>query len=417
MTSDQQRTHEAATGPASPNINGAAASTAADARLVDPPALRDALRRWYATHQRALPWRATGDPYAVWVSEVMLQQTRVATAEPYFRRWMARFPDIASLAAAPEPDVLKAWQGLGYYSRARNLLRAACAVVERHGGRLPSRYDDLLALPGIGAYTAGAVASIAFGARVPAVDGNARRVLGRVLALEDDADRGGGARAVLAAAASLADGPAPGDVNQAVMELGATICLPKRPVCPRCPIAPWCVARATGDPAAYPPRRRRAQPRLERAIAWFVSDAAGRLLIAHRAPNGLLGGLWEFPLTEAAAGIAIPDDGAAGPYGDDGAGEAAGIDIGVDVAAFIPPTHVDLVDRPEPFGPPIAHTFSHIALTMIPVRLVVHDPFVPTASVTRYDEWRWVERAAVEALPLSTLMRRLLERLDGGSPT
>lgn len=340
----------------------------------DAPALRVALRGWYAVHRRALPWRDAADPYAIWVSEVMLQQTRAAAVEPYFRRWMARFPTVTALAAANEDDVLSAWQGLGYYSRARNLRRAARTVVADHGGTLPRAYDDLAALPGIGPYTAGAISSIAFGARVPAIDGNVRRVVGRLLAARTDVARGEGARAVEVVAAALADGDAPGDVNQALMELGATVCAPRRPACPRCPAAPWCAARAAGEPADFPPRRPRARPRSVAAVAWLVTDPDGRMLVARRASDGLLGGLWEFPLTP-------PDE-----------------------------TLVDVDTLPA--GPALSHAFTHIALTVTPVRAHVAVAVGPMRTVEPYVEWRWLDRTMIDGLPVSTLMRKLLGCFD-----
>lgn len=346
--------------------------------------LRAALLAWYAGHRRAMPWRSSGgpvDPYAIWISEVMLQQTQVKTAAPYFARWMARFPTVAALAAAADADVLAAWQGLGYYHRARNVHRAAKAIVADHGGALPTTLSALAALPGIGPYTAGAVASIAFGARVPAVDGNARRVLGRLLALAADAARGEGARAVAAAAARLADGPAPGDLNQAIMELGATVCTPRRPACDRCPAAPWCAARRSGDPTTFPARRARPRPRPQSADAWLVTDARGRRLVARRAPDGLLGGLWEFPLTAPDAPLRDPATGAPLPS--------------------------------TPAGGAVRHVFTHLDLTVTPRRARVAAPFTPDPLPAPYDDWRWLPEAAIDALPASALMRKLRAVADG----
>lgn len=269
------------------------------------PRLRAALLGWYRRHRRAMPWRRTRDPYRVWVSEVMLQQTQVATATPYYRRFVARFPDVRSLAAAPADDVLAAWAGLGYYRRARHLHEAARVVVREHGGRVPSDPAGFAALPGVGRYTAGAVLSIGFGAKLPVLDGNVARVLARWTARPLQARRLADAKVLWALAASLVaePGPAaasPGDWNQALMELGATVCTPRAPRCGACPVRRGCRAFALGRPEAYPPAApRRGTERLRRAIA--IVARAGRLLVARR-EGALLDGLWEPPGVELAAG-------------------------------------------------------------------------------------------------------------------
>ena len=254
----------------------------------------------YRRHRRDLPWRRTRDPYAVWVSEIMLQQTRVATVIPYWQRWMVRFPTVTALAEAPLDDVLAAWAGLGYYRRARHLHAGARWVSER-GGALPSAAAELRAVPGVGAYTAGAVASIAFGEAAPLVDGNVARVLARVFAVEDDVKSGGGQRAIWALAGALMTArPAaaePGELNQGLMELGATVCTPTSPACLTCPVAGQCRARATGrqdELPRLPARRREADlPLLTTVALWLEDD--GRVLLAQRPPGKSLAGLWEFP--------------------------------------------------------------------------------------------------------------------------
>lgn len=252
------------------------------------PAFRRALLSYYDAHARELPWRGESDPYRVLVSEVMLQQTRVETVKGYYGRWLERFPDVESLAGASEDEVLKAWEGLGYYRRARNLRRAALCV--RDGtGSFPSSHRLLRELPGVGDYTAGAVASIAFGEAVPAVDGNVRRVFARLF----------GESAPTAAwlrkrAASLVDPARPGDWNQAVMELGATVCAPAGPRCDACPVARWCVARATSRQGDLPAPQKRARVRSER-ISLAVLERDGHVLLVRRPSDGLLGGMWAFP--------------------------------------------------------------------------------------------------------------------------
>jgi A/G-specific adenine glycosylase len=237
-----------------------------------------------------MPWRETSDPYAIWVSEVMLQQTRVDTVRPYFERWMARFPTTRALAAADLDDVLLHWQGLGYYGRARNLHRAAAEVRERFGGEVPEDVANLRTLPGVGEYTAGAVASIAFGAPVPAVDGNVRRVLARLWGLEDP-----GAAELRRLAAAQVPADRPGDFNQGLMELGATICTPRSPDCPACPVAAACRARQAGMQELWP-RARVRKPVPHEAVATAVLQRPnGTVLLVRRPEAGFLGGMWEFP--------------------------------------------------------------------------------------------------------------------------
>jgi len=260
----------------------------------------------YAKVKRDLPWRRTRDPYAIWVSEIMLQQTRVATVIPYWERWMARFPTVGALADAPLDDVLAAWAGLGYYSRARNLHAGAREVAARG---VPATAAAWREVKGIGAYTAGAIASIAFGERAPLVDGNVARVLARVLGIDDDVKSARGSRRVWQEAdalmRALPDGAAPGDLNQGLMELGATVCAPRAPSCLACPLRHLCVAyrdRRQDELPVVPARKRAADlPRLDREALWI--EDRGRILLARRRPDGLFGGLWELPA--ALPGIAI----------------------------------------------------------------------------------------------------------------
>ena len=249
------------------------------------------LLEWFQARERAVPGRNESDPYRIWIAEVMAQQTRIATVIPYYEAFLQRFPDVASLAAASRDDVLKAWEGLGYYGRARNLHRAAAEVRERFGGRLPEDPEDLLSLPGVGPYTAGAIASIAFGRPEPAIDGNVRRVLSRLYDIENPtpARLDNVARELIAAAPRTA-----GLLNQALMDLGSSVCAPQSPDCGNCPLATWCTALEKGTVALRPARRRR-PPNPHQDIAAAVVWRGPRLLIARRPEDGLLGGLWEFP--------------------------------------------------------------------------------------------------------------------------
>jgi A/G-specific adenine glycosylase len=260
---------------------------------------RSALLRWYGENRRDLPWRRTRDPYAIWVSEAMLQQTRIAAALPYYERFLAAFPGIAELAEAPEEEVLGAWSGLGYYRRARALRAGARAVLDRHGGRVPSDLRDLLALPGVGPYTAGAIASIAFGLPEPALDGNVRRVLSRVLGRpESGAEQ---ERAIRETARDLVQGPEPGDLNQALMELGALLCTPRSPRCEACPLTKICRGWASGDPERYPVRPRARRPSRVRVAAALV-EHQGHVLLARRGAGTPFRGAWDLPAAEVPPG-------------------------------------------------------------------------------------------------------------------
>jgi len=268
---------------------GGASLTPARARRI-----REHLLSWYDVHRRDLPWRRTRDAYAIWISETMLQQTRVETVIPYYERFLARFPDVESLADADQEEVYAHWAGLGYYSRARNLHTAAKTLVDDFGGTLPDDAAALRSLAGIGRYTAGAVASIAFDRPEAIVDGNVKRVLARRLGIRDDlADRRVEDR-LWAEAAMLACGQRPGDLNQALMELGATVCTPRSPDCPACPLRHACDARRAGDAEALPRKASRVRVRSLRAVAVWL-ERQGRVLAVKREAGGLLGGLWELP--------------------------------------------------------------------------------------------------------------------------
>ncbi len=253
------------------------------------------LLRWYRHNRADLPWRRDPSPYRVWLSEVMLQQTQVETVIPYYQRFLDAFPSIAALADAPLDAVLKRWEGLGYYSRARNLHRAARLLVAEYNGALPSQVDELLKLPGIGPYTAGAIASIAFGRSAPLLDGNVIRIYARLLDLPDDISQGATRKKLWRIAAEWLPAQGAGEFNQALMELGQRICRPKNPHCADCPLRYNCRAFAAGTQAARPVRsKRRPTPHYD-VTAGLIRDEQGRLLIAQRPLEGLLGGLWEFP--------------------------------------------------------------------------------------------------------------------------
>ena len=294
------------------------------------------LLAYFDEHRRSMPWRETSDPYAIWVSEIMLQQTRVDTVIPYWERWLDRFPTVADLAAAELDAVLKAWEGLGYYSRARNLHRAARMVRERFGGRVPEAVDTLRELPGVGEYTAGAVASIAYGVPIPAVDGNVRRVLARLYDLEAPKPA-----QLRERAAALVPSERPGDFNQALMELGATVCTPRSPSCGVCPLGEWCEARRLGVQEQRPlPRPPKPIPEETIRTAVLVRED-GAMLVSRRPQDGLLGGLWEFPGVRAGESWTEPI--------------AGWLDARIRVTAL----------------DPVRHTFSHKRVTYLPELSVV----------------------------------------------
>ncbi len=352
-------------------------------------ALRRRLLAWYDRERRDLPWRRTRDPYAIWISESMLQQTRVETVLPYYERFLARFPDVETLADAPLDDVLGAWAGLGYYSRARNLHRAARSVVEQHAGRIPDDVEALRELPGVGRYTAGAVASIAFDRRAPVVDGNVARVLCRLHGIEGDV-RGRAVQARLwEIAGELAEGPRPGDLNQALMELGATRCTPREPRCSDCPLSRDCVARARGNAEALPVKSRAVRQRPVEAVAGWVTRR-GRALAVRRPERGLLGGMWELPGGELVGGEAPPA----------ALHRTLRERVGLEVEAA------------EPLGS-VQHLFSHLRLRLHVFRC---EPPRGRVRLRGFDSHRWLAPAALTGLPHGAVTRKALALLRASDP-
>jgi A/G-specific adenine glycosylase len=253
------------------------------------------LLAWYDDHARILPWREDPEPYAVWISEIMLQQTRVEAVKPYFDRWMKAFPDLASLAAASESEVLKLWEGLGYYSRARNLRNTAMLVMEQYDGRLPASFEELRKLPGIGEYTAGSVGSIAFGLPVPCVDGNVLRVVTRWTAEAIDISTAAAKKLITGWVKAIIPVDRPGDFNQAMMELGATVCLPNgQPKCDICPAAFLCEAYRADRISEFPVKSGKAPRKQEKKTVLVIINQT-RAALRKRPDSGLLAGLWEFP--------------------------------------------------------------------------------------------------------------------------
>ncbi|WP_216613027.1 A/G-specific adenine glycosylase [Myxococcus xanthus] len=343
--------------------------------------VRGPLLDWYDRNKRDLPWRRTKDPYAIWLSEVMLQQTQVSTVIPYWERFLKRFPTARALASAPLDDVLSGWKGLGYYSRARNLHRAAQEVVARFGGTLPSTAAELLELPGFGRYTAGAVASIAFGEEAPLVDGNVARVFSRIFEVEGlPGDRQREAT-LWALATALVKGPRPGDLNQALMEHGATTCRPENPLCLLCPVRTACVAFRKGRVDELPPAKVRATPK-KLTLAVAVWPHAGTLLFARRADAGLFGGLWELPAAEIADDA--PDSEARARLS-----AALGVDVSLEGALGT-----------------VKRQLTHRDLSLRLLR--VSGPRRP-ASTPAFQELRWCSPDDAGKLGMSTAMQRALD--------
>jgi len=267
---------------------------------------RKQLLDWFRQFRRDLPWRQTREPYRIWLSEIMLQQTRVAAAIPYYERFLECFPDVRALAAAPQEDILRAWSGLGYYSRARNLQKAALQIVAKHGGQFPMRLEDALALPGIGNYTAAAILSIALGEKLAVLDGNVARVIARLGAIRGDLRESARWQKLQETADCLLDPESPGDWNQAMMELGATLCTPKSPQCLLCPVAHYCQARKLGFAESLPEKRKkRATVEVTLAAAVFTDEKGQTLLLppprntkertsADHVPT-LVSKMWHFP--------------------------------------------------------------------------------------------------------------------------
>ncbi|NIJ08267.1 A/G-specific adenine glycosylase [Sphingomonas vulcanisoli] len=265
--------------------------------LVDRANVAPKLLHWYDRHHRTLPWRAAPgeaapDPYRVWLSEVMLQQTTVAAVKSYFAAFTTRWPTVEALAAAPDAEVMSAWAGLGYYARARNLIACARAVVDEHGGRFPSEEAELRALPGLGAYTAAAIAAIAFGQRAVVVDANVERIVERLFAIAEPLPKG--RTAIYAATASITPDDHAGDFAQAMMDLGSSLCAPRKPACALCPLSEECAAFRAGEPERYPVKAAKtAKPVRRGSIFWL--EAADRVLLCRRPPKGMLGGMRALP--------------------------------------------------------------------------------------------------------------------------
>jgi A/G-specific adenine glycosylase len=367
-------------------VTEAASGAIANAcRRSDCPAIRRALGAWYRRHRRRLPWREAGDPYRIWLSEVMLQQTQVKTALPYYERFTTAFPDVARLAAADPQQVLKLWEGLGYYRRAHHLMAAARAIVRDWDGRLPERREAFRALPGVGDYIANAVMSIAFGQPYAVVDGNVKRVLARLFLVDAPVNRPAAHARFQSLADVLLNTGDPSEHNQALMELGALVCTPRGPACPTCPLADHCRARRDGVVARYPARAPKAAVP-EHAMVAAMIFKRGKLLIVQRPDEGFLGGLWEFPGGRRQAGEA------AAAACRRLIREQTGLTVAVDAAAAR-----------------VKHAYTHfkIVLDVLTCRW--------QAGRVRLEgpaAFRWVRRRELTRFPLPGAVKKALDRLS-----
>jgi A/G-specific adenine glycosylase len=349
-------------------------------------AFAERLLAWFGSHARDLPWRRERTPYRVWVAEVMLQQTQTETVAPYYERFLARFPTVQALADASLEEVLKAWEGLGYYARARHLHTAAREIATAHNGQLPDTFEGLLALPGVGRYIAGAVASIAFGRDVVAVDGNARRVLCRTFGIREDVTRSTVQRKLETLATSLLSPGQADEFNEALMELGATVCTPRAPRCDCCPLRGICRAYAEGNPEALPVRRpRRRIPHYDVAAAVTVR-ADGRVLVAQRNADDMLGGLWEFPGGKREESETLPECLAREMR------EELGVEIEVGEPLVV-----------------VRHAYTHFRITLhaFHCRLMAGEPRCLDCAA-----FRWVSLADLDALPMSVADRKIAQALQ-----
>ena len=353
--------------------------------------VRAALHDWFSENARDMPWRKTRDPYHVWVSEVMLQQTRVDQATPYFKRFLDAFPDLDRLASAELDEVLVLWEGLGYYSRARNLHAAARQVVAEHDGQVPSDYHAFRSLPGVGPYTAAAVSSIAFDRPHAVLDGNVIRVLTRLYAIGDDVAQRQTRKRLEALADALLDRRNPGVHNEALMELGATVCTPVAPDCEHCPVHGPCAARAQGTPERYPVKARRgAVPHFDVAVGIVFRDT-DQVLIQRRPEDGLLGGLWEFPGGKREAGERIEDTCVRELR------EELGIEVAVD----------GLLHR-------LSHAYTHFKITLYAFRCSL-TAGTPASKAGQPVRWAPLDTLSEYAFPRAN--RRLIELLEQRHPT
>ena len=334
------------------------------------------LLAWYGVHRRQLPWRgqpgAAADPYRVWLSEIMLQQTTVTAVRPYFEKFLRLWPSVQTLAAAPRDEILKAWAGLGYYARARNLHQCARVIAAEYGSQFPGSEAELRALPGIGAYTAAAIAAIAFGKPHAAIDGNVERVISRVYAIETPLPAS--KPAIRALMAALVPARQAGDFAQALMDLGATVCTPKSPACLICPWAEHCAGRRMGIAETLPRRRKKEALPIRRGIAFWIESPDGAVLLRRRPDKGLLGGMMEIPST---------------PWSEK--------------PAAYPQSHAPIRARWTPLDREVVHSFTHFHLQLAVLKTTAGENIELPGK-----DYRWIPRAALSGEALPTVMKKIV---------
>lgn len=350
------------------------------------PQFRQKLIDWYRAEKRDLPWRSSGDPYAIWVSEVMLQQTQSRKVLEYYTRFLKKFPSVKALARADLDAVLKAWEGLGYYARARNLHRAAREIVTRYQGKIPQDYDTLRSIQGIGVYTAAAVASIAFGQPKAVVDGNVIRVISRLFLIHQNPRTAQTKISINQFADALLDKKSPGDFNQAMMELGATLCTPRKPKCMFCPVSEYCLAfNKLDDPSRLPLKQPPKEvPHYHFATALIWDE--GHLFIDKRQEDGLLGGLWEFPTARLQEGE-TPQEALKKTIRD-------ALDLEIDVGDFFME---------------VQHAYTHFKTTLHVYHCLYKDgePRLTTAT-----DWRWVKPEELDFYAFASANKKIIDKLD-----
>ena len=339
------------------------------------------LLHWYDEVKRDLPWRKTTNPYYIWISEIMLQQTRVDTVIPYYKRFIQQFPRIEDLANADEQEVLKLWEGLGYYSRARNLRLGAQQVVETYDGVVPDTRKEILTIRGIGPYTAGAILSIAYGKPEHAVDGNVMRVMSRLFYLTDDISKAKSKKVFEEAVMKTMDRKDPSSFNQALMELGATTCTPTKPMCLLCPVNAHCAALKEGVQEELPVKTKKTKVKEKIILPFVLTNDNDEVLVRQRPKEGLLANLWEFPFLEVSKKETIRD-----------AVEKMGEQLGGPIEAYRE-------------GEPYKHIFSHLIWYITPVFVEVHE-------IKRVEGMHWVTWEALEKLPLSVPVLKTIEQVE-----